>query len=570
MGATVLEYDAVAAGGLAPDELAFDAWTRFGTPMQHTGSFLLQDNTFDDPITQSGEYRSPATPGLMNLNSGQYGVEFKARPLTDVPFLGSSHYSNAYVFWSDDQFAYNITIDKDTDDNGPGTTGGIRYGQNSMSNAVTGIDWSTAHGVYIGYRSSAPFGVFDFYVDGVIKTTVSAGSMARSAGFPFAQNAVDFGDGTTGQGIDIGVEWYRVALHDTASPIVAPSAWNNPIGGNWSVPANWTNGVPNSLTGTATATFGSVITSPQTVTLDTPQTIGHVVFDSAQSYTIAGPGTLTFSVAGTSSIDVLLGSHVISAPVIATSATNITVAGGSTLAMTGSSIGSAPNATVSKNGDGTLQLTHFRGHRLQINVGNTTIIPGATAQSASGASNVKDLLIDGGTAPVAVLDLTNNAIVVDYDTSSPASALVAQLISGRAGGAWNGLGINSSTAAATVGRALGYAEASSLGLTTFADQPVDATSFIIAYTVAGDANLDKTVNLDDFTRLAAGFGASGAWSQGDFNYDGAVNLDDFTTLAAAFGTSVTGELPRNSVPEPTTGLLGIATAGLFAARRRHR
>src|SRR5512137_2161496 len=77
----VVQYDAVAAEGLAPDELATNPWTRYGTPMQHTGSFLLQDNTFDDPITQSGEYLSPATPGLMNLNSGQYGVEFKARPL---------------------------------------------------------------------------------------------------------------------------------------------------------------------------------------------------------------------------------------------------------------------------------------------------------------------------------------------------------------------------------------------------------------------------------------------------------------------------------------------------------
>jgi len=52
------------------------------------------------------------------------------------------------------------------------------------------------------------------------------------------------------------------------------------------------------------------------------------------------------------------------------------------------------------------------------------------------------------------------------------------------------------------------------------------------------------VTLDDFTRLAAGFGLGSTWANGDFDYDGAVSLNDFTTLAANFGQAIAMDLPR--------------------------
>jgi PEP-CTERM motif len=219
--ALLLGFDAAAAGaGVTP---ASQGWSQFGTPMVNNGTFLLQDNTADDPTTSSGEYLSPTVPaGTMALTSGQYGVEFRVRPLTDVPFLGGSNYANAYVWWSDDTFAYNVTIDLDTDDGGAGTTGGIKYGQNSLADAVTGIDWSVPHTIYIGYTGVNPFGSFDFYVDGVLTSTVSAGSIARTGSF--ARDAVDFGDGTTGQGLDVAAEWYSVGIYDSAVPIPEPAS----------------------------------------------------------------------------------------------------------------------------------------------------------------------------------------------------------------------------------------------------------------------------------------------------------------------------------------------------------
>ncbi|HRK30674.1 MAG TPA: hypothetical protein PLD59_06300 [Tepidisphaeraceae bacterium] len=91
----------------------------------------------------------------------------------------------------------------------------------------------------------------------------------------------------------------------------------------------------------------------------------------------------------------------------------------------------------------------------------------------------------------------------------------------------------------------------------------------------GDANFDHTVNLDDFTALAASFGGAGKWwADGDFNFDGSVNLDDFTALASNFGLTLPAQAPRHdraaapaSVPEPV-GVLGVVLMSLLALRHR--
>jgi hypothetical protein len=54
-----------------------------------------------------------------------------------------------------------------------------------------------------------------------------------------------------------------------------------------------------------------------------------------------------------------------------------------------------------------------------------------------------------------------------------------------------------------------------------------------------DANHDRSVDLTDFTFLAANFNQSGrTFSQGDFNYDGTVDLTDFTFLAGNFNKTL--------------------------------
>jgi hypothetical protein len=89
----------------------------------------------------------------------------------------------------------------------------------------------------------------------------------------------------------------------------------------------------------------------------------------------------------------------------------------------------------------------------------------------------------------------------------------------------------------------------------------------------GDCNMDKTVDLTDFTFLAANFNklSGQRWLEGDFNGDEAVDLTDFTFLAANFNKT----FPASSagigaaVPEPAMmSLLSIGVAAILAPRRR--
>lgn len=167
-----------------------------------------------------------------------------------------------------------------------------------------------------------------------------------------------------------------------------------------------------------------------------------------------------------------------------------------------------------------------------------TLIGNARASIAGGAViRTQFLTVISG----ARLDIGTSSVIVDYSGSSPLSAINSLLTSGYNGGAWNGVGINSSTAAASGNTGIGIAEATDLFSTfpaTFAGQSIDNTSILLKYTYKGDTNLDGSVNLTDFNRLAANFGLTARrWIHGDSDYDGTANLSDFNRLATNFGSS---------------------------------
>lgn len=218
--ATVLvSFDAAAAGaGVTPTGVS-PAWSYSGggnPQMVNNGVFLLQNNA----VGTYGEYLSPsAGAGTMVFLSSNYGIQFTVQPLTDSPFLASD-WANCYVTWSDNAFNYNVTIDKYTND--VSGLGAITYGRGSLSTGISGIDWSTAHTIFIGYQGTVgTYGTFDFYLDGVLANSVSAGSMARTG--IFAQDAVDFGDGTSG-GTEVQAQWYNISITDSASPVPEPAS----------------------------------------------------------------------------------------------------------------------------------------------------------------------------------------------------------------------------------------------------------------------------------------------------------------------------------------------------------
>jgi fibronectin-binding autotransporter adhesin len=198
------------------------------------------------------------------------------------------------------------------------------------------------------------------------------------------------------------------------------------------------------------------------------------------------------------------------------------------------------------------------------------------------------------------LDLTNNALVLNYDavngSASPVNTVRSLLKAGYAGGAWNGTGAGSgalvsSAAAASTGRtktALGYAESSDLttltGATSFGGVSFGGTSpqggtfnsVVVGYVYAGDANMDGSVNILDFNQISANFASSTnpSWVKGDLNYDGVVNLLDLNAVATEFGDGpLTAPLPSGValgalVPEPTSIALIGMIAGLGMRRRR--
>jgi len=350
--------------------------------------------------------------------------------------------------------------------------------------------------------------------------------------------------------------------------------------GNYSTAGSWLMGVvPNGANHVArfAGTGGAV-------NLASATTLGAIKFDSASSYTLSG-SAITLQGASPNVIS-QQGSHTISAPLVLTQSTGL-VARGGTLTIADLSVTGSPARPVEvfTGGDGVVAVNKVVAESLYVVEGTTRITANGTSAATS---RVKSLRIAGGATPIAKLDLTNNAMVVDYSppaagvAAEPFDTIQAQIASAYSGGAWTGNGITSSNANAN-NFAVGYAEASALTSIPAIFGSVDADTVLIRGTRFGDADLNGQVNSDDFNRLASSFGTTGnVWSSGNFNYDvaGEVNSDDFNLLATNFGLSATGPdgsvTPQDwanlaaAVPEPSTGLLLAGLATSVASRRRRR
>ncbi len=93
---------------------------------------------------------------------------------------------------------------------------------------------------------------------------------------------------------------------------------------------------------------------------------------------------------------------------------------------------------------------------------------------------------------------------------------------------------------------------------------------LVVTAIAGDANLDGRVDLNDYGALKQHFGGKGRVAQGDFDGDGVVTLSDFGALKKNFGQQGPAFEPpaAAAVPEANSAVLLAMGALLVCAQRR--
>ncbi len=210
------------------------------------------------------------------------------------------------------------------------------------------------------------------------------------------------------------------------------------------------------------------------------------------------------------------------------------------------SLGATADGGVTKTGAGTLTLGGANTYTGRTSVLDGTLVILNAAQTAVFASGAH---IEGNAS----------RLTFDYaGASSPQPAVVSLLQTSLAGGFVG----TPFTVNAGAGVQIGWTDDGTSNLT-------------LQRALAGDANLDGTVNFDDLLELAASYNQVGrSWSQGDATYDGTVNFDDLLKLAANYNQAITGSFggdwsfSRAAIPEPAVAAMTIGLATLLRRCRR--
>lgn len=315
---------------------------------------------------------------------------------------------------------------------------------------------------------------------------------------------------------------------------------------------------------------GTITAVGGTLFIDAPNT-GSTAFVSNGTLSAVSGATLTLSGNGGGTFASTAGRISIATGGVLSTTNTATVNAG-TLLLDGTTFqaGAATFGQVSGNGalvtqgTGHTRAAHVRGPTVTVNAGGTlTILAGSGTVGTSRIGAVPSL--------PGRWDLTDNDLIVDYTMGNPQTLIRSLLTTGYAGGSWNGTGLMSSTPTGSAPiTALGYAASADLFTAfpqIFSGQVIDSTTVVVSHVLAGDTNLDRTVNITDFSIVAANFNlTTNKWVLGDFNYDGITNIADFSLVAANFNITLLSDLPRTDIPE-AGAFSAIACMALFRRAR---
>ncbi|WP_428940847.1 dockerin type I repeat-containing protein [Fontivita pretiosa] len=387
--------------------------------------------------------------------------------------------------------------------------------------------------------------------------------------------------------------------------------WKTNGSGNWSDNANWLGRAPNQPGSVASFTDG--ITSPQTITVDAPVTVGQIDFNNANRYTLGGSGTLTLEVTfdgfgnqqGVPEIGVLAGSHTIAAPLVLMRDTVIRVGPATSVLTISSDVtpGGTQGFALGKTGAGALEMKNVRANHLDISGGTVRVLATGTANSPSATSRVNTLAVGAG----ARLDLNNNSLIVNSGSLATVTASIKSALENGGNFDWLGPGIGSTqanvqnTTAGSFLYGLGVvlndlAQVGGSGpiYTTFAGQTLTGNEILVKFTYFGDADLSGSIDATDYSLIDNGYVNSlSGWINGDFDYSGTIDATDYALIdnayvnqagplaealiaehARMFGGEYLAALravQSGVIPEPSAAIICCgAMTGIHLLRRRAR
>jgi autotransporter-associated beta strand protein len=197
------------------------------------------------------------------------------------------------------------------------------------------------------------------------------------------------------------VSYYSIFTGSTkiyVGQVTIPAAsWSSALSGSWSTAGNWGGAAPGAVG--AIVAINAPTTTPLTVTLDRPQTVGTLELgnsgNTSVGYTLSGSGTSTLTLDNSGSgttISIAGGSHIIDAPAIL--ADNLLVSGSGTLEFSASS-----------------SITETNGKRsLTINgAGVTLILSGSDTYSGGTVVTAGTLVLESDSALADGTSLTVGA-----------------------------------------------------------------------------------------------------------------------------------------------------------------